>query len=199
MAKRTTQSDASRPIDPKSGTWGVALSGRIGGLGRDGNGSERMDRSPCGWATEVEEWSAVAIPLAALLRPLIRIESCNQWISCNYSKCQWRRAGKDTLPPDPAPTRNPDPACAPTPAGTPTPARTPTPAGTPAPPAAAPTAAWVPAPTAMPPRSVAPGISSAELSRGGKGGKGDDDDHQKFTRHRRLLSRPPIGSGPAEV
>ena len=60
MAKRTTQSDASRPIDPKSGTWGVALSGRIGGLGRDGNGSERMDRSPCGWATEVEEWSAVA-------------------------------------------------------------------------------------------------------------------------------------------
>jgi len=35
-------------FDPKSGTWGVALSGRIGGLGRDGNGSERMDRSPCG-------------------------------------------------------------------------------------------------------------------------------------------------------
>ena len=33
---------------PKSGTWGVALSGRIGGLGRDGNGCERMDCSPCG-------------------------------------------------------------------------------------------------------------------------------------------------------
>ena len=29
-------------IHPKSGTWGVALSDRIGGLGRDGNGSERM-------------------------------------------------------------------------------------------------------------------------------------------------------------
>ena len=35
-------------IEPRSGSWGVALSGRIGGLGRDGNGSERMDRSPCG-------------------------------------------------------------------------------------------------------------------------------------------------------
>src|SRR6516162_8089624 len=34
--------------EPKSGTWGVALSCRIGALGRYGNGSERMDRSPCG-------------------------------------------------------------------------------------------------------------------------------------------------------
>src|SRR5215472_17541528 len=141
-----------------------------------------------------------------LLRPPIRIESCNQWISCNYCKCQWRRAGKDTLPPDPAPTRNPDPACAPTPAGTPAPARmtpaparTPTPAGTPAPPAAVPAAAAVPTPTAMPARSVAPGMSGAEIGRGGKGGEGDDNHHQEFTCHRTLLSRPPIGAGPSEV
>jgi hypothetical protein len=35
-------------IEPKSGTKRVALSGRIGGLGRYGNRSERVDRSPCG-------------------------------------------------------------------------------------------------------------------------------------------------------
>ena len=33
---------------PKSVTCGVALSGRIGGLGRYGKRSERVDRSPCG-------------------------------------------------------------------------------------------------------------------------------------------------------
>jgi len=35
-------------IQPKSVTCGVALSGRIGGLGRYGKRSERVDRSPCG-------------------------------------------------------------------------------------------------------------------------------------------------------
>ena len=35
-------------LEPKSGTWRVALSGRIGGLSRDGNRSERVDRSPYG-------------------------------------------------------------------------------------------------------------------------------------------------------
>src|SRR5215470_13258829 len=122
-------------------------------------------------------------------------------------KCRRRRA----LAPGPAPARNPDPARmtpapAPTPAGTPAPARVtpaparaPTPAGTPAPPAAAPAAAAVPAPTAMPARSVAPGMSGAETGRGGKAGEGNDNDHQEFTCHRTLLSRPPIGSGPAEV
>jgi hypothetical protein len=95
-----------------------------------------------------------------------------------------RDALTKTLAPGPAPAGNPDPACTPTPAGTPTP------------PAAAPAAATVPAPTPMPPWPVTPGLSSAEFSRGGKGGKDDDDDHEEFTCHRRLLSRPPIGSGP---
>ena len=34
--------------EPKSGGWGVALTGRIGALGRYGNRCERVDRSPCG-------------------------------------------------------------------------------------------------------------------------------------------------------
>ena len=42
------QAMSSDVFYPKSGTWGVALSCRIGALGRYGNGSERMDRSPCG-------------------------------------------------------------------------------------------------------------------------------------------------------
>ena len=123
---------------------------------------------------------------------------------CNCSKCRLRRAGKGTLAPGPPPARNPDPTCAPTPTGTPAPARVtpapaPTPAGTPTPPTAAPAAAAVPAPTAMPARSGAPGMSGAEIGRGGKGGEGDDNHHQEFTCHRTLLSRPPIGAGPAEV
>src|SRR5262249_12333078 len=79
------------------------------------------------------------------------------------------------------------------------PSSTPTPAGTPTPPAAAPAATAVPAPTAMPARPVAPGMSGAEIGRGGKGGEGNDNDHQEFTCHRTLPSRPQTGSGPAEA
>jgi hypothetical protein len=35
-------------LQPKSGSWGVALSDRIGGLGRYENRPERVDRSPWG-------------------------------------------------------------------------------------------------------------------------------------------------------
>jgi len=37
-----------RMIEPYWGSWGVVLSGRIGGLGGYGNRSERVGRSPVG-------------------------------------------------------------------------------------------------------------------------------------------------------
>jgi carbohydrate phosphorylase len=41
-----TQRTLAYTNHPRSGSWGVALSGRIGGLSRDGDRSEREDRSP---------------------------------------------------------------------------------------------------------------------------------------------------------
>ena len=187
----------SEPADVASGVHangalaGCCCSASRGSIDRAAQDRDRLLARPSirGRQSAINGWLRV-IHLAAL----IRIQGL-----LLLHKCRLRGVGEGALAPGPAPTRNPDPACAPTPAGTPTPARTPTPAGTPAPPAAVPAAAAVPTPTAMPARSVAPGMSGAEIGRGGKGGEGDHNHHQEFTCHKTLLSRPPIGSGPAEV
>src|SRR5215472_2569379 len=181
----------SEPADVASGVHangalaGCCCSASRGSIDRAAQDRDRLLARPSirGRQSAINGWLRV-IHLAAL----IRIQGL-----LLLHKCRLRGVGEGALAPGPAPTRNPDPACAPTPAGTPTPARAPTP------PAAAPAAAAVPAPTTMPSRPVAPGMSGAQIGRGGKGGEGNDNDHQELTCHRTLLSRPPIGAGPAEV